>query len=133
MPGSHGSVRLPAGFSPTSRPAAPDTSGTGRATRAVTRPGARLPDTGGTDDLRERWCRYARGRRARRALADARSTLEGTLLEPHLLVRSGPVICRNSPQPDSVLVKSVRCPLYQITCRRRNRAWVLAVSSGGVC
>ena len=31
----------------------PDPSGTGRATRAVTRPGARLPDTGGPDDLRD--------------------------------------------------------------------------------
>src|SRR5262245_47895202 len=75
MPGPHGPVRVPTGFSPASRSTAPDPSGTGRATRAVTRPGARLSDTGGPDDLRERRCRYTRGRRARRALAGARSTL----------------------------------------------------------
>src|SRR5215510_15036115 len=92
MPGPHGSVRVPTGFSPASRSTAPDPSGTGRATRAVTRPGARLSDTGGPDDLRERRCRYTRGRRARRALAGARSTLEGTLLAPYLIYFSASFI-----------------------------------------
>src|SRR5712691_1062079 len=71
----HGSLRLPARFSPAARPIAPDASGTDRATGAIARPGTRLPYPGGADHLRERRYRYPGGCGPRRAPAHVRGPL----------------------------------------------------------